>query len=93
MMFTAVHVQDKNHRQIACETCLACRHPAPTMFWAYASDEVLAAYEVADIADMDDEDLRREARGCHPSCWIEGRCLTCNGPDDGNCGDGEDFHN
>lgn len=92
MLFNTVHVKDKNHRQIACDSCLASRHPVPTMFWAYASDEVLAAYEVDDIEDMDDEDLRREARGYHPSCCITGRCLACNGPDDGDCGDGEVFH-
>ncbi|KHK59999.1 hypothetical protein PI86_06145 [Burkholderia sp. A9] len=66
MLFTSAYVEDKKHRQIACDTCLASRHPEPTLFWAYASDDVLAAYGVDDIADMDDDDLRREARGPNP---------------------------
>lgn len=38
--------------------------------------------------------MNRDIRGEEgsPECFIEGHCITCNGPDDGTCDDGEDFH-
>lgn len=88
---TSFHMprHDHNHRLIACPTCDG---EDKTMFQAFASDEVLALYEVDHIDDMYDEDIRRQATPPNPACWIEGNCLECDGPDDGDCGDGEDFH-
>ena len=79
---------DRNYRPIPCSYCTG-EHK--TMFQAFASDEVLAGNEVECIDDLTDEDIRREASGYSPACWIEGDCLPCNGPDDGDCGDGEVF--
>lgn len=73
---------DKNHRAIACDTC---PQDDPTMLQAYASDETLATHECDHIDEMLDIDIRN-------SGYVEGHCLGCNGPDDGDCGDGEDFH-
>lgn len=72
---------DKNHRQIACDTCPA---DDPTMLSAYVSDEVLALHECDHIDDMLDSDVRCDGH-------VEGHCHECNGPDDGDCGDGEEI--
>jgi hypothetical protein len=78
---------NRNYRPIACPTCPASN---PTFFQAYASDQMLEDFEAEHIGDLTDDDLRYNQRPDH--CWVEGRCLECNGADDGNCGDGEDFH-
>jgi hypothetical protein len=72
---------DKNHRPIACDTC---PQDDPTMFDAHVTDETLAAYQCDHIDEMLDVDIRNSGH-------VDGHCLECNGPDDGDCGDGEDF--
>lgn len=77
---------DCNYRPIACPTCDACN---PTFGQAYASDQMLEEFEVEHIAELTDDDLRYNQRPNY--CWVEIRCLKCNGTADGDCGDGEDF--
>ncbi|AJX30037.1 MULTISPECIES: hypothetical protein [Burkholderia] len=73
---------DKNHRPVPCDTC---PQDNPTMLEGYVSDEALALNDCTHIDEMDDGDIRRDG-------FIEGHCYECNGPDDGDCGDGEDIH-
>jgi hypothetical protein len=53
------------------------------MLPGYADDATLASYECTDINQMDDDDIRRDG-------IVEGHCLECNGPDDGDCGDSDE---
>ncbi|MFP3586391.1 hypothetical protein SCB29_22400 [Paraburkholderia sp. SIMBA_055] len=51
---------------------------------------MLNDFGVDSINELTDNDVRNNQAPGY--CWVEGHCLDCNGPDDGNCGDGEDFH-
>jgi hypothetical protein len=79
-------IHDKNNRPILCDGC----HQEELE--AFANDETLAEYGVKHIDDMDDDEIREAASPLNADCCISGHCLTCNGPDDGDCGDGEDIH-
>lgn len=72
---------DKNHGTIACETCPPDN---PTMLEVYVSDEALAQNDCTHIDQMEEGDIRRDGS-------LLSHCYDCNGPDDGDCGDGEDF--
>jgi hypothetical protein len=72
---------DKHHRPVPCPTC------APdnaTLLQGWVDDETLQSYEADDIDALDDDDIRRDG-------IVEGHCLECNGPDDEDCGDGEEI--
>lgn len=73
---------DKNHREIICESCEPNENA--TVLQAYASDHQLEVEGVDSIDEIDDAHLRRLS-GLNPAdCAIEGHCLSCNGPDDGD---------
>lgn len=75
---------DKNHRAIECDTCKP--DDAPTMLQAWASGWLLDREGVESIDELSDDDLRRLAVVDPSECAIEGHCLPCNGPDDGDDG-------
>lgn len=56
------------------------------MLQAWASDWLLDREDVDSIDEISDDDLRRLANTAPSECAIEGHCLPCNGPDDGNDG-------
>ncbi|AUT67045.1 hypothetical protein [Paraburkholderia hospita] len=78
---------DCNYRPIACPTC---EGDNPTLFQAFASNQMLDDFGGDCIDELTDNDLRNNQAPGYS--WVEGHCLDCNGADDGNCGDGEDFH-
>lgn len=81
------HLQhSRNHRPLACPTCTGCN---PTLFQAFASDQMLEDFEAEHIGDLTDEDLLNNQRPDY--CYVTRHCLACNGPDEPDCGDGEDF--
>jgi hypothetical protein len=80
--------EDKNHRPIECETC--DQTASPTILTAWASNWLLEREGVSSIQELDDDDLRRLANVCNKDCAIEGHCLPCNGPDDGDDGNQDD---
>jgi len=82
MLGSAQPKHDKNHGTIACDTC---SQDNPTMLEVYVSDEALAQNDCTHIDEMDESDIRRDGS-------ITSHCYDCNGPDDGDCGDGEDIH-
>lgn len=77
---------DKNHRPIACESCISNGNEPPTMLQAWANDALLEAEDVDSIDFLPDDEIRRLATQTN-DCGIEGHCYACNGPDDDTAGD------